>query len=347
MSKLKKPNNIIFIGANLYKDFVQRGYLERIYPYIKDATLIEKFPTYSEEIIDSIVEYIGAMNSPTVMFVLSDCYEDVVESLKKRGYEYIIKDNTKIFTIGKNYLIVKKIDIFDKLEKSSTIVDRNVSEFKVFGSESSLNELQCEIEQHAVIKKVLPTWYNIEIKDSEGEQILTSLAKKLNLKILPVRSVRAYLIKHLAKKKKTISMAESCTGGLLASKLTAISGVSEVFEGGMITYSNRIKHEWLGVKEETLKKYGAVSKECVKEMLIGIKQKANSNIAVAISGIAGPTGGSEEKPVGTVYIGVMNEDKIEVKRFHFKGDRGFIQEQAARSAIEMVIYSEPDFFNFF
>ncbi len=347
MSKLQKPNSIIFIGANLYKDFVQRAYLERVYPYIKDATLIEKFPTYSEDIIDSIIEYIAALSSPTVMFVLNDCYDDVINSLDKRGYEYITKDHTRIYTIGKNYLIVKKINIFSKLERTTTIVDRNVSEFKVFGSEDNLNKLQCAIEQHAVIKKVLPTWFNIEIKDSEGEQILTKLAKELDLKLLPVRSVRAYLIKHLAKKKKTISLAESCTGGLVASKLTAIQGVSEVLEGAMVTYSNRIKQEWLGVKEETLQKYGAVSKECVKEMLIGIKQKTNSNISVAISGIAGPSGGSEEKPVGTVYVGVMNEDNIEIKRFQFNGDRGFIQEQAARSAIEMVIFSEPDFFNFF
>ena len=347
MSKLQKPNSIIFIGANLYKDFVQRAYLERVYPYIKDATLIEKFPTYSEEIIDEVIKYVSALNSPTVMFVLNDCYDDVINSLNKRGFKYITKDNTKIYTIGENYLIVKKINLFDKLERSSTIVDRNVSEFKVFGKEEDLNKLQCAIEQHAVIKKVLPTWYNIEIKDSEGEQILTKLAKELNLKLLPVRSVRAYLIKHLSKKKKTISLAESCTGGLVASKLTAIKGVSEVFEGSMVTYSNRIKKEWLGVKEETLQKYGAVSKECVEEMLIGIKRRSDANITVAISGIAGPDGGSEEKPVGTVYIGVMNEDNIEVKRFNFNGDRGFIQEQAARSAIEMVIFSEPEFFNFF
>jgi len=347
MSKLQKPNSIIFIGANLYKDFVQRAYLERVYPYIKDATLIEKFPTYSEEIIDSVLKYLDAINSPTSMFVLNDCYENVINSLLKRNYKCITKDNTKIFSIGKNYLIVKNIDLFKKLQETTTIVDRNVSEFKVFASEEKLNTLQCKIEQHAVIKKVLPTWYNIEIKDNEGEQILTSMAKELNLKLLPVRSVRAYLIKHLSKRGKTISVAESCTGGLIAYKLTAISGVSAVLEGTMVTYSNRIKQEWLGVKEETLEKYGAVSKECVTEMLKGIKTKTNSNIAVATSGIAGPTGGSDEKPVGTVYIGVMNEDKIEVKRFNFNGDRGFIQEQAARSAIEMIIYSETDFFNFF
>jgi nicotinamide-nucleotide amidase len=347
MSKLQKPNSIIFIGANLYKDFVQRAYLERVYPYIKDATLIEKFPTYSEDIIDSVVEYLSKIDSPTSMFVLSNCYKDVVNSLESRGYEFITKDNTKIFTIDKNYLIVKNINLFENLQKSTTIVDRNVSEFKVFASANKLDTLQCKIEQHGIIKKVLPTWYNIEIKDSQGEEILTSLAKELELKLLPVRSVRAYLIKHLSKKDKTISLAESCTGGLIASKLTAISGASAILKGSMVTYSNNIKEDWLGVKSQTLQEHGAVSAQCVEEMLKGIKEKTGSNIVVATSGIAGPTGGTEEKPVGTVYIGVLNEDKLEVKRFNFKGDRGFIQEQAARSAIEMILYSETDFFNFF
>ena len=347
MSKLQKPNSIIFIGANLYKDFTQRAYLERVYPYIKDANHIDKYPTFSDDIIESIINSIKDKKEPIVMFVLDTYCDRVNSNLSKKGFKFIQKDRTRIYTIGEANLLVKCIDLFQKLPTTSTIINRNVSDFKVFGSKENLEKLEKALQEHGVVKKVLPTWYNVEIKDSKGEEILIELSKELSLKILPVRSVRAYLIKHLAKKKKTISFAESCTGGLVASKIIGISGASEVVEGGMITYSNRIKKEWLGVKEETLQKYGAVSKECVKEMLLGIKQKANSNIAVAISGIAGPNGGSEDKPVGTVYIGVINEDKIEIKRFNFLGDRGFIQEQAARSAIEMVIYSESDFFNFF
>jgi len=346
MSKITKPDNIIFIGANLYKDFVQRAYIERIYPYIKDATHIEKFPIFTDDTVDIIVQDVTNSKTPTAMFILDTYYDRVTKCLNSRGYKYIEKDDNLIYTIEDSLLITKNISLFGNLPTPS-ISDRNVSEFKVFGTYENIKKLESNIEECAVVKKVLPTWYNIEIKSAEGEQILIKDAKELNLKILPVRSVRAALIKYLSAKGKKISFAESCTGGLLTSKITAIRGASEVFEGAMITYSNRIKHKWLGVKEETLEKYGAVSKECVKEMLKGIKEQTNSNISVAISGIAGPDGGTKDKPVGTVYIGIMNEDKIKVKKFNFNGDRGFIQEQAARSAIEMILYSEPEFFEFF
>ena len=347
MSKLQKPNSIIFIGANLYKDFVQRAYLERVYPYIKDANEIYKYPTFEKEILDKIANSDKRDKKVVAMFILDNYCDIVYDYLDKSGYSYIDKSGSRIYSVDECNLIVKCIDIFSELPEITKIVNRNVSDFKLFGDANKLKELEKKLEGHAIIKKVLPTWFNIEVKDSEGEEILSKLAKELELKILPVKSVRAYLIEHLSKKCKTLSFAESCTGGLLVSKLIAISGASNVIEGSMVTYSNKIKKEWLGVKEETLQKYGAVSKECVKEMLIGIKQKANSNIAVAISGIAGPTGATEDKDVGTVYIGVLNEDDINIEKFKFNGDRGFVQEQAARSALEMIIYSEKDFFNFF
>ena len=349
MSKIHKPNSIIFIGANLYKDFVQRAYLERIYPYIKDANHIDKYPIFKEDILENIIKNIKEKedDNPIALFVLDKYCNEVYDFLDKKAYEYIEKDSTRVYIINKTNLIIKCINIFEKLPTITNFINRNISDFKLFGKSDALEILEDKIKEHGVVKEVLPTWYNIEIKDSEGEEILTKLSQELNIKVLPVRSVRAFLLKHLAKKGKKLSIAESCTGGLLVAKLIAISGASEVIEGTMVTYSNRIKHEWLGVKLETLEKFGAVSKECVKEMLLGIKQKANSDIAVAISGIAGPTGGTEEKPVGTVYIGVMNEDKIDIKKFQFNGDRRFIQELAARSAIEMIIYSEEDIFDNF
>jgi|AAUQ01.1.fsa_nt_gi nicotinamide-nucleotide amidase len=137
----------------------------------------------------------------------------------------------------------------------------------------------------------------------------------------------------LDKRGKTITFAESCTGGKLASTFVEVAGVSKVFNGSIISYSNEIKSKWLGVKEDTLIRYGAVSHECVNEMLNGALKLANSNYAVAISGIAGPSGGSRDKPVGTVFIGVKGEERVVIKRFLFNGDRVFIQNQAVDSAI--------------
>ena len=141
------------------------------------------------------------------------------------------------------------------------------------------------------------------------------------------------IINLLKEKNKTITFAESCTGGRIASAFTAISGASSVLNGSVVSYANEIKSAWLGVKEETLVEYGAVSQECVEEMLKGILKMASADYAIAVSGIAGPTGGSDEKPVGTVYIGVATEEESNVKLYLFKGNREEIQEQATAKSI--------------
>ncbi len=142
------------------------------------------------------------------------------------------------------------------------------------------------------------------------------------------------IIDYLTQNHKSISFAESCTGGRIASAFTAISGASAVLNGSCITYSNEIKEQWLGVKHQTLLDHGAVSKECVAEMLIGIKDMANSDYAIAVSGIAGPTGGTIEKPVGTVYIGILALNSSSVKLYNFSGNREEIQMEASKVAIE-------------
>jgi len=144
------------------------------------------------------------------------------------------------------------------------------------------------------------------------------------------------IINTLKKRKQTITFAESCTGGRIASAFTAISGASSVLMGSAVTYSNEIKSQWLNVKEGTLIKHGAVSKKCVEEMLIGIIKMASADYAIAVSGIAGPTGGTAEKPVGTVYIGVASQEINLVERHLFEGNREAVQEQAKDTAIALL-----------
>ena len=141
------------------------------------------------------------------------------------------------------------------------------------------------------------------------------------------------IIDRLKQSNKTITFAESCTGGRIAAAFTAVSGASSILNGSVISYANEIKSQWLGVKEETLAKYGAVSKETVEEMLTGVLKMASADYAIAVSGIAGPTGGTDEKPVGTVYIGIKNSDRSIVQLHHFKGERESIQKQATKRAI--------------
>jgi nicotinamide-nucleotide amidase len=126
----------------------------------------------------------------------------------------------------------------------------------------------------------------------------------------------------------TVSFAESCTGGLISSTFVDIPGVSDVYKGGVITYSNESKMKILGVAQETLEKHGAVSEECVREMVDGCKRLFNSSFAVAVSGIAGPSGESEEKPVGTVCIALATPTKIISSTHLLRGDRNSIRRRS-------------------
>ena len=149
--------------------------------------------------------------------------------------------------------------------------------------------------------------------------------------------------------KLTISTVESCTGGLLAARLINVPGVSEVFKSGYITYSNKAKRRLLGIKKNTLLKHGAVSKEIAREMVKGAALISKADVTVSVTGIAGPDGGSEEKPVGLVYIGCNVCGRITVKEYHFSGDRSKIRENTVSAALSLMrecilqYYSEVTF----
>jgi len=142
----------------------------------------------------------------------------------------------------------------------------------------------------------------------------------------------------LKDKKLTIATAESCTGGLIAHNLTNISGSSDYFERGVVSYSNKSKMELLAVSKETLEKYGAVSKQVAKAMAENIRKKSNVDIGVATTGIAGPTGGTKEKPVGLVYIAISSEKSTLVKKFQFSGSRLENKESTCEAALQMLYY---------
>ena len=140
----------------------------------------------------------------------------------------------------------------------------------------------------------------------------------------------------LLERQATVATAESCTGGLIASMITDISGSSDYFNTGYVTYSNETKSELVGVKEATLIAHGAVSEETVSEMLSGTLEKSGADYAVAVSGIAGPTGGTEEKPVGTVYIGVADGSKQYIRRFQFTKIRVRNKQLSALTALNLL-----------
>ena len=146
------------------------------------------------------------------------------------------------------------------------------------------------------------------------------------------------LIKILAKKKLRISIVESCTGGLLASKITSTSGASKVFNLGFVTYSNQEKIKILKVNKNIIQKYGAVSHECCSMMVNNLSKISKANINVSITGIAGPKGGTKSKPVGLVYIGIKKGNKISVNKCLFKSKkRSSIQKATVNKALNLIL----------
>lgn len=149
------------------------------------------------------------------------------------------------------------------------------------------------------------------------------------------------LVNVLHAKGLKITTAESCTGGLIAASITAIAGASDVFDCAFVTYSNQIKHEVIAVDKEVLEKHGAVSEQVALEMAVGVLNKANADISVSVTGIAGPSGGSVEKPVGLVYIAIAHKlkgDDITIQstviKNNFLGNRNDIRMQTTQKALE-------------
>jgi len=146
------------------------------------------------------------------------------------------------------------------------------------------------------------------------------------------------IVKLLSKKKLTVSFAESCTGGLLASSITSVSGSSKVFSMGLVTYSNKAKTKLLKVTKKNISKYGAVSYETCLAMVKNLSKISKSNISISITGIAGPNGGTKEKPVGLVYIGLKKGSKTIIKKNLFKNKkRTSIQKTTVTQALKMIL----------
>ena len=141
----------------------------------------------------------------------------------------------------------------------------------------------------------------------------------------------------LKRQNKTFSTAESCTGGWISKTVTDVGGVSAVFLGGVVSYANEVKEKLLGVKSETLASYGAVSEQTAREMALGCAAATGADYAVAVTGIAGPTGGSPEKPVGLVYIGAASKDgRVYVEKNLFSGDRSDVRLSTVKKALAVL-----------
>jgi nicotinamide-nucleotide amidase len=212
---------------------------------------------------------------------------------------------------------------------------------------SILNPIAQMYEVNFDVTQKIDGWLRVDIFSKRYGDISKFIHGAKNLlpkKLIPSSNVILYIIEKLSSQEKKISFAESCTGGLLSYYFTKENGASKILDGSLVTYSNSLKENWLAVPHETVVENGAVSYEVVREMSEGAMNVSSADFTLSISGIAGDGGGSVEKPVGTVYIGVRSKTAHKEEHLNFKGDRNYVQHQSALYAIKMLLLLDKETF---
>ncbi len=238
--------------------------------------------------------------------------------LQKLWPEVIHSQMVKICGVGESQVEDKLLDMIDRQTNPTIATYAKTGEVHLRVTAKARSEEEAE----RLIKPVVK-----EIKKRFGDHIY-SMKEGETLEMAVVRLLKKHEL--------TVTTAESCTGGLLAARLVNVPGVSDVFREGFITYANRSKRKILDVSKSTLKKYGAVSEQTAKEMATGGVFATDADVCVAITGLAGPDGGTEEKPVGLVYIACYLREKVRVERYQFKGNRNKIREQSVVKALDLL-----------
>ncbi len=245
--------------------------------------------------------------------------------LQKKNEEVILSQMVKICGFGESKVEEMILDLIDKQTNPTLATYAKQGEVHLRVTARAATEEEA--------KKLLKPMVK-EIKKRFGEAVYTTDEKE---------TLTDVVVKLLKKHELTVTTAESCTGGLLAGTLVGVPGVSEVFREGFVTYSNKAKRKLLDVSKSTLKKYGAVSAQTVKEMAKGGVFATDADICVAITGLAGPDGATPEKPIGLVYIACYMNDKVHVEEFRFKGDRQKIRERSVVQALDVLRRSILEF----
>lgn len=238
--------------------------------------------------------------------------------LKKLQPEIIRSQMVKICGVGESQVEDRILDLIDSQTNPTIATYAKTGEVHLRVTARAGSEEEAKRLVKPVVK---------EIKNRFGDHVYSTREEE-SLEMAVVRLLQKYEL--------TVTTAESCTGGLLAGRIVNVPGASDVFREGFITYSNKAKRKYLDVNKSTLKKYGAVSEETAREMAIGGVFAADCDVCVAVTGIAGPDGGTEDKPVGLVYIATYTKEKVTVKKYQFKGNRAKVREMAVVRALDLL-----------
>ena len=358
--------HLLFIGNKFVYNKILRDYIVR---KIEQKSEFIDSITYFKESDNSLFLYLESeLNSSNKLIIVTSKYHfSTIGKLicTATSDNQILKDNI---------LLPSKVDVFENasylLSYKNSITNvihidemQNMPEIllpfedpratlHIFEEEKDtvialLSSIAQTYEVSINVVTLINQWQRVDVGSKKYGNISKFLTASKNLmpkKLIVASNIIDYIIDTLSHENKTVSFAESCTGGLLTYNFTKRNGASKILNGSLITYSNSLKENWLGVKNDTLEKNGAVSSEVVYEMSDGVMNVSESDYSISVSGIAGDTGGTIDKPVGTVYIGVRTKNTSQAIHLELNGDRNHVQETSVLFAIKMLLLIDKDMF---
>lgn len=309
-------NNIVTILTNRGIDITNNNFKQALVPK-GSIVLYNKNGTAPGIIMEEAGKVVIMLPGPPNEFVPMVDDQVVPYFLKKGTNDVIYSRVVKLVGVGESK-VAEEISDLIAMTNPTVATYAKTGEVHIRVTASAANDDEAKALVKPVVKK-LKAMYPDNVYSTNADETLERAVVEL-----------------LSKNGLSITAAESCTGGLVCGKIVNVAGASEVFRGGYITYSNKQKRNVIGVKKSTLEKYGAVSEQVAAEMAKGVLEVSKADVAISTTGIAGPGGGTPEKPVGLVYIGCAVKNKVYVEKFNFSGGRNKVRESTVVAALSMV-----------
>lgn len=309
-------NNIVTILTNRGLDITNNNFKQALVPK-GSIVLYNKNGTAPGIIMEEAGKVVIMLPGPPNEFVPMVDDQVVPYFLKKGTNDVIYSRVVKLVGVGESK-VAEEISDLIAMTNPTVATYAKTGEVHIRVTASAANDDEAKALVKPVVKK-LKAMYPDNVYSTNADETLERAVVEL-----------------LSKNGLSITAAESCTGGLVCGKIVNVAGASEVFRGGYITYSNKQKRNVIGVKKSTLEKYGAVSEQVAAEMAKGVLEVSKADVAISTTGIAGPGGGTPEKPVGLVYIGCAVKNKVYVEKFNFSGSRNKVRESTVVAALSMV-----------
>ena len=309
-------NNIVTILTNRGIDITNNNFKQALVPK-GSIVLYNKNGTAPGIIMEEAGKVVIMLPGPPNEFVPMVDDQVVPYFLKKGTNDVIYSRVVKLVGVGESK-VAEEISDLIAMTNPTVATYAKTGEVHIRVTASAANDDEAKALVKPVVKK-LKAMYPDNVYSTNADETLERAVVEL-----------------LSKNGLSITAAESCTGGHVFGKIVNVAGASEVFRGGYITYSNKQKRNVIGVKKSTLEKYGAVSEQVAAEMAKGVLEVSKADVAISTTGIAGPGGGTPEKPVGLVYIGCAVKNKVYVEKFNFSGSRNKVRESTVVAALSMV-----------